>query len=213
MKDHELVYSYKVPNDSLRERTRSLNFSDQSSLQSSTNLQRRTPVIQHPTSIVNNLPLGYMPSFPANNHLIMMYQNLFPQQLAAHFRRLAENALQDIRDKASLYHFSVEITDNFSHLFQICILKLQYHQLSKAMSDMKIHAQMLFMLRKYSQRSPCLDIPARGNLHRRISFIIKLLLTMIPQEKDLDRGNRQRLIQRMNRLLILLTISNFRFIQ
>jgi hypothetical protein len=112
MKEHELACSFKVGkprHDSLRERTSSLDFPDQSPLQSSANLQRRTPVIpfQPPTSLLNNFPFGNLPSFAASNHLnqIMMYQNLFPQQLAARFRSLAENSIQNKREKVIFVHF------------------------------------------------------------------------------------------------------------
>ena len=108
MKEHELACSYKVSkplHDSLHERTRSLDFPDQSPLQPSANLQRRTPVIpfQPPSNILNTLPFGNMSSFAASNHLnqIMMYQNLFPQQLAARFRCLAENAMQEKKGRVS----------------------------------------------------------------------------------------------------------------
>jgi hypothetical protein len=136
MKEHELACSFKVGkplHDSLRERTSSLDFSDQSPLQSSANLQRRTPVIpfQPPTSILNNFPFGNLPSFAASNHFnqIMMYQNLFPQQLAARFRSLAENSIQNKREKVIFIHFSIEKHDYFSHKFHFPIRRRQLHRL------------------------------------------------------------------------------------
>lgn len=64
---------------------------------------------------------------------------------------------------------------------------------------MKIHAQMHFMLGKYYQISPCLALTTRVKFHRWLTCRIKLSLTMIPQGTNLDRENRQRLTQSMNR--------------
>ena len=95
MKEHELACTYKISkplHESLRDRSSSLDIPEP--LQAS---PIHHPVISQSHSLLNSFPFGSISSFAANNQLnqFMMYQNLFPHQIAARFRSLAENALQE----------------------------------------------------------------------------------------------------------------------